>query len=329
MTAPAAPTAPAPTPPAPSATGSRLLPHSAPHAARTPHARPRRAPWRPHAATLALLLALVAVFGPALTPHHPDRPLDLLALRLAPPSPAHPLGTDAYARDLLSRLLHGARPSLALALAAALGATALGAAWGATAALARPAVGRLLLALADAALATPRALVLLCAAAGTGRLHGLWLAVALILVGWMAPARVVHARVTALRAGGFVPAAVALGAGPARVARVHLLPHLAGTLGALASLAFAEALAAEAALGTLGLGAPPPAATWGTMLHHGLPHLLDAPWTAAAPAAAIVTASLVAARLGARLAEHHPEAFHSERGAPAKAPRSRPARSAA
>lgn len=265
-------------------------------------------PPRPPAAVLAAAaalttLALAALLAPALAPHDPARQFDLVALQNRPPSLAHPLGTDSYARDVLSRALHAARASLGTAALGTAVATGMGALCGGAAVVLGPAADRALARLVDALLGVPRVLLLVAVAA-------LWvdiplpaLAAVLGLTTWPNTARLVRARLAALRDAEFVRAARALGASPARVAARHLAPHAAGTLAASAALLFAELLSLEAGLSFLGLGIRPPDASWGGMVQDGAAYAAVAPWPVMVPAACIVTAVLSVTVLGDYLAD--------------------------
>ncbi|WP_038042602.1 ABC transporter permease [Thermus tengchongensis] len=234
---------------------------------------------------LFLLLALASFLYPV-DPNAPD-----FLRRLAPPSPAHPLGTDPLGRDLLARLLHGARNallvgSIAVGVGFSLGVTLglvagyLGRYWDGTLSL-----------LMEALYALPGLLLALLFAAlmGPGVLSSM-LAVGLSMV----PAffRVARAGAMALKATPFVEAALALGATPGWVIRRHLFPNLLGPLLVQASLAFAAALLAEAALSYLGLGVQPPAPSLGRMLREAQSFLPLSPYPALVPGAALSLAVL-------------------------------------
>ncbi|WP_448566037.1 ABC transporter permease [Thermus sp.] len=246
---------------------------------------------------LFLLMALAS----ALYPVDPNAP-DFLA-RLKPPSPDHPLGTDPFGRDLLARILHGAKNALlvggiAVAVGVLLGvplgllAGYLGGGWDAALNLLMEtlyALPGLLLALLFAALMDP------------GALSGM-LAVGLSLV----PAfyRMARALTLSLKAAPFVEAALALGASPWRVLCRHLLPNLMGPLLVQASLAFAAALLAEAALSYLGLGIQPPDPSLGRMLKEAQSFLPLSPYPALVPGLALSLAVLGFNLLGDGLRDH-------------------------
>jgi peptide/nickel transport system permease protein len=248
-------------------------------------------------------IALAGLLAPALAPYDPARQFDLVALQNRPPSAAHLLGTDPYARDVLSRALHAARASLGVAALGAAVATMLGALWGGAAGTLGGRVDALLMRTVDAVLGVPRVLLLLAVVALWGAVPAPALAVILGLTAWPATARLVRARLAQVRGAEFVQAARALGASPARIALRHLPPHAAGTVAVSATLLFAELLALEAGLSFLGLGVRPPDASWGSMVQDGTPYVADAPWTALVPTACIVVSVLCASILGDHLAD--------------------------
>ncbi len=248
-------------------------------------------------AGLALVAAatLAALLAPWLTPFDPNAITDPVGRQLLPPGAGHWLGTDVYSRDVLARILHGARVSLAVGLAAALLAALLGGAVGFAAGLGPPALDTALMRSVDVLLALPRLFLLLAVFALWDGLP-LWAVVTLIAAtGWFETSRLVRAHVRELRSADFVVAAVALGAGPLRLAR-HLLPHVAATLIVSATLDVGGVILLEAGLSFLGLGLQPPTATWGNMILEGRSLLFTAPWVALAPGVAL-TMTVVAFNL--------------------------------
>lgn len=258
-----------------------------------------RLPWgaRLAAATLAAF-AVAAALAPSLAPYDPARQFDLVALQNAAPSAAHPLGTDPFSRDVLSRVLYAARVSLGVAALGAAVATALGVAVGGLAGALGGRAERALMRAVDAVLGVPRVLLLLAAVALWSHVSAPALALVLGLTAWPGTSRLVRARVAAVRRAEFVEAARALGASPARVLLRHLPPHVVGTVGVAATLLFGELLGLEAGLSFLGLGVRPPDASWGSMVQDGASYVADAPWTVAAPVACVVLCVLAASVLG-------------------------------
>jgi peptide/nickel transport system permease protein len=247
------------------------------------------------------LLAAAALAAPVAESwlgHDPFAP-DLFS-RSLPPSAAHPLGTDELGRDLLLRLLHGARVSLAVGLATALGAALLGTAIGLLAAWRGGAVDAVLMRLADFMLALPALPVLVVlAAADTGRIglpRGepgsdiIRIVAILTIFGWVGVARLARAAALSVLARDYVRAARALGASEARVLRRHVLPNILGPVAVATALAVAGAILAESALSFLGLGIAPPAASWGNMLANAQDLVFSAPMAAVWPGLAILLA---------------------------------------
>jgi peptide/nickel transport system permease protein len=253
------------------------------------------------AALLGLLLLALAILAPLVSPFEPDQ--QRLLARLKPPAgavganPLHWLGTDQLGRDLLSRCLHGLRLTLALALFGTLLGLALGAALGLAAGLLRGWADALIMGLVDIMMSLPFTLVALFVVA----LAGTDVAVLICVLGiayWAHFARLIRAQVLSLREMPFVEAARAAGAGPWRIATVHMIPNLISPVVVMASLNFSNLILLESALSFLGLGVQPPTATLGSMVGQGRDYMASAPWIVAVPALVIVLVSLVAMLLG-------------------------------
>lgn len=255
--------------------------------------RPVRALLRdPLAVTgLALVVALVlsAVFAPLLAPHDPTV-IDATA-RLAGSSADHPLGTDELGRDVLSRLLFGARWSLGIACLATVVVTVVGIAVGLVAGYYGGPVDNVLMRLVDVLLAFPRLLLYLAVVGTLGPgIRNVFLA--LIAISWAADARVVRGLVVSTRQRDYVTAAVALGASSRRVMLRHILPNVVSPVVVLASLQVGGMILALAALGFFGLGAQPPTPEWGTMINQSRLYLQSEPTLMAYPGLAISLAVL-------------------------------------
>lgn len=254
------------------------------------------------------VLLLVALFAPLLAPYDPVTQLDIVGLNHTPPSVAHPFGTDSYGRDVLSRVLHGARVSLLVGAIAALVAVTLGTLVGVIAGYRGGVVDAVLMRLVDVGLALPRLLVLIAVLALWEAPSATQLALLVGATGWLGMSRIVRAETRSLRERDYVGAARALGASPARVLVRHLGPGLAAPLLVSTVLFTGQAVVLEASLSYLGLGVRPPAASWGNVIQDGAPYIGTAWWVALFPGLAVVLAvatvngagEALRARLGGR-----------------------------
>ena len=240
----------------------------------------------------------VAVAAPLVAPYSPSSMPEIVALRNAPPSLAHPLGTDLYSRDVWSRLVYGARVSLGIGALAMLVAVTLGAAAGAVAGYARRWVDPVLMRLVDVGLSMPRIFVLLMAVALWERLPVSALVLVIGLTGWFGTSRLVRAEVLSLREREFVAAARALGARPARIIIRHVLPNVAAPLIVSAALGIGSVMLLEASLSFLGIGVPSPMPSWGNMIADGKDQLVTAPWTSLFPGLAIAVVVMALTAVG-------------------------------
>ena len=283
-----------------------VLPEAvAEHPAAQPMRRPRPAVSIALAlAALYLVLLLVAALVPALLA--PGDPLaeDSRAAFLAPGA-AHWLGTDENGRDVLTRLVHGVRPSLIMGLSATALSLALGAGLGLAAGLGGRVVDMVVGRFLDTLMAFPEMLLALVVITfwGQGTLN------AIVAVGIAAVprnARMVRAQTQLVRRSGYVEAARTLGLHPARLIWRHILPNALKPLLVLAPMSVGANIAAGAALSFLGFGAPPPAPEWGAMLSVGRNFLATSWWLVAAPACAITLTVLAITCVG-RAAIRHSE----------------------
>ena len=251
------------------------------------------------AAALLAVIVLSVVFSPWIAPY-PPAAQDLTA-RLAPPGPAHWLGTDHLGRDTLSRLLDGGRFSLVTAAVATVLTAVIGTGIGVLSARRRGWVDELLTRTNDVLLALPEMVValFLVAVLGPGPLS---LLLALTVTGWTPFARLARALAYDVSARGFVEAARVLGCSPSFVVLRHILPHLSGPLLGQAALRFGQFLITVGALSYLGLGVQPPQSDWGAMLAAAQPYAVRAPVTVLAPGLVVFTVALCVTLIGQRLA---------------------------
>jgi peptide/nickel transport system permease protein len=259
-------------------------------------------------ATVLTLVAFAAVAAPLVSSGQPSAQPAVVALRFVPPLARDPggrfhvLGTDRFGRDVWTRLVYGARISLAVGALAVLLSLALGVAVGGVAGFWPGPIQLLLLGLTDFALALPRVVLLLLVAA-------LWqpsaalVIVVLGLTGWMTVARLVYGEVRSLAARPFVASAVALGVPRLRVLVHHILPNALTPVIVAAALGLGNAIMLEAGLSFLGLGVQPPTPSWGNMIASGRDTLVNAPWVAGAPGCVLVLVVVACTLLGDAIQE--------------------------
>ena len=250
------------------------------------------------AIVVLLIVALSAVFAPLLAPYDPTAQLDIVRLPSQPPSLAHPMGTDPYSRDVLSRLLYGGRISLSVGLGAVLLAMSFGIAVGAAAGFIGGAVDAVLMRFVDAALSIPRLLVLIMVASLWGSLGLVPLTLLMAGTGWFAVSRLVRAETLALREREFIVAARALGASPTRILVRHVLPNVAAPALVAATLGIANVILLEAGLSYLGIGVRPPTASWGAIIQDGAERVSDLWWLTLFPGLAILVTVFACNALG-------------------------------
>jgi ABC-type dipeptide/oligopeptide/nickel transport system permease subunit len=252
-------------------------------------------------AGLVLLVVLAAILAPWIAPHNPLSG-NLKDAYLTPPGSRFLLGTDSQGRDVLSRVLYGARISLAVGIVSQLVSVTLGVTLGLLSGFYGRWVDALVMRLADVTLAFPTLLLLIAVAAA---IQPSLLVVFLIIgaVGWAGMARLVRGQVLLLKNAEYVTAARALGAPDRSILWRHLLPNVRAQVIVAATLGMAGAIMAEAALSFIGLGAQPPTPSWGAMVAEGRDLLRVAPWVSFAPGLAIGVAVMGFNLLGDALRE--------------------------
>jgi peptide/nickel transport system permease protein len=252
-----------------------------------------RAP-RIAAITIAILI-VAALLAPILAPFAVEA-LDL-AHRRAAPSGVHWFGTDELGRDLFTRVLFGARVSLAIGLVSAAVSVAIGVLVGATAGYAGGSADDVLMRGTDAMLCIPR-LPLLMIAAAFARPSVPTLIALVGVVGWMETARVVRSAVQSLAVRDFVSASRALGATPFRLVWKHVLPGALPVIAVATTLAVGRGILLESALSFFGVGVQPPTASWGNMLYQAQTTMTSEPWLAVFPGAMIFLTVLACNAVG-------------------------------
>jgi peptide/nickel transport system permease protein len=248
---------------------------------------------QPLAAAGLVLVAVfffMAAFAPWIAPYDPAA-IHLMQ-RLQAPTAAHWLGTDELGRDILSRIIFGARLSMTVAVCVVSLSLFAGLITGMIAGYYSGWTDRILnILVMNAFLSLPGILLAIAIVAFLG--PGMWnLVFALAIGGWVGYARLVRAQVLAVRDREFVEAARALGASDARIMVRHILPNIVQPVVVQAAIGTAGAILAEATLSFLGLGVPPPTASWGSMLNDARSHLFDSPHLVVFPALAVMGAVL-------------------------------------
>jgi peptide/nickel transport system permease protein len=247
-------------------------------------------------ALLLLIVVVTAVIGPSLLPDPLAQP-DILSGSL-PPGLGHPFGTDQLNRDILARVVTGARISLSVALLAVALSVTLGAAVGLIAGYWGGAIDAVLMRMVDGALAVPRLFILLLVLATWERVPVGALILFIGITGWFATSRLIRGEVLRLREEAYIRAAVALGAKRRRIIFRHLLPNALGPLLVAATLGVGDVILLEAGLSFLGLGIQPPTPSWGGMILDSKEVLVSAPWVGLFPGLAIVITVLSANLIG-------------------------------
>jgi len=262
----------------------------------------RRQPLAVIGMALLVLFVGIALLAPLLAPYNPAA-IDLNH-RLAAPEHAHWFGTDELGRDIFSRTLYGARLSLLVASSVVACSLLLGLILGGLAGYYGGVLDTALnVFVMNAFLALPGILLAIAFVAflGPGLIN---LILALSIGGWVGYARLVRAQVLAVREREFVEAARSLGASDLRIFTRHILPNILQPIIVQSAIGMAGAVLAEATLSFLGLGVPPPAASWGAMLNDGRSHLFDAPHLVVFPAIAVMLCVLSFNFLGDALRDY-------------------------
>jgi peptide/nickel transport system permease protein len=250
----------------------------------------RRNPLAAFGTVLVVIFLFFALLAPWIAPDDPAR-IDL-PTRLSPPSRAHLLGTDELGRDILSRVIWGSRISMLVGGSVVLGSLFLGLIVGSVAGYYGGRIDRFVnIVVMNAFLSFPGILLAIAFVAFRG--PGIFnLVLALSLGGWVGYARLVRGQVLAAREREYVEAARALGASDVRIITRHILPNIIQPVVVQAAIGMAAAILAEGTMSFLGLGVPPPTASWGSMLNDGRAHLFDAPHLVLFPALAVMLAVL-------------------------------------
>jgi peptide/nickel transport system permease protein len=240
---------------------------------------------------IVVALVLVGLFADVLAPASPTAGGDLRTERLLPPGPGHWLGTDDQARDILSRLIYGARITLGVVALVAVIAMPVGLLVGTVAGYLGGAVDSVLMRLTDIFLAFPRLILALAfvAALGPGIENAI---IAIAITIWPPYARIARAETLTIRKSDFIAAVRLQGASTARIILRHVMPLCVSSLIVRVTLDMAGIILIAAGLGFLGLGAQPPSPEWGAMVATGRNYLIDQWWVAAVPGLAIFVVSL-------------------------------------
>jgi peptide/nickel transport system permease protein len=235
------------------------------------------------ALVILLVVVLAGLLAPLVAPYDPAAQPDIVKFKSLPPSFAHPFGTDPYSRDVLSRVIYGARLSLTIGLLATLVSLTLGVAYGAVSGYAGGLVDGIMMRVLDAFLAIPRLLLLLGILVAWPQFSIGAFILFLGVTGWFGLSRIVRGQVLALKHAEFVTAAQALGASRRRILVRHLLPNLMSPIVVAATLGVAHVIVLEAGLSYLGIGVPEPLASWGSIIRDGSDQIATLWWMSLFP----------------------------------------------
>jgi peptide/nickel transport system permease protein len=245
-----------------------------------------------------VLMYVFALLAPIVAPYSQSEQIDIVGMKNHPPTLAHPFGTDRFSRDVLSRILYGARVSLSVATLAVLVSAIIGTLYGLVAAGVGGAVDTVMMRLLDAMLSIPRVLLLIAILALWSPVP-LWMLIILLgLTGWFDVSRLVRAEALTIREREFVVAARSLGARRSRIMLQHLLPNVLGPVIVATTLGIGNVIVLEAGLSFIGIGAREPAASLGTMFQEGTEAFVGTWWAALFPGVVIVVTVLCVNILG-------------------------------
>jgi peptide/nickel transport system permease protein len=244
------------------------------------------------------LLVVAAIVGPFFSSYSCVEQLDIVNLKNAPPSWSHPFGTDQYSRDVLTRVLCGARISLAVATLAVLLSMTLGTAYGLVAGYIGGRTDNAMMRILDGCLSIPRVLLLIAVLTLWHPVPITGLIVLLGATGWFGVSRLVRAETMSAKQLDYVAAARAIGASDIRILWRHLLPNVASPVVVAATLAVGNVIALEAGLSYLGVGAKTPTTSWGSIFFEGVEFFAGNWWVVLFPGIAIVATVLAFNVLG-------------------------------
>jgi peptide/nickel transport system permease protein/oligopeptide transport system permease protein len=250
-----------------------------------------------------VLMVIVALTADLWAPQLLGSPTDIDSSQMAqlaklPPSPAHPFGTDALGRDVLCRVIYGARISLAVGLLATAISTVIGLIMGALAAYYGGIWDTIIMRLADIFLAFPYTLfvIVMLAVLGTGGIQNVFIAIGVL--GWPSIARVFRSAILSVKENDYVDAARSMGASDFRIIARHIFPNSVASIVVYATMNIGGAILTESALSYLGMGVTPPTPSWGIMIQDGQQYLQTQPWLMLMPGLAILTTVLAFTLLG-------------------------------
>ena len=245
-------------------------------------ARMRRNRMAVFGAIALVVIAAASLLGPLVLAYGYEE--QNLLLGAAPPSAAHPLGTDKLGRDQLARILYGGRVSLLVGIAATAVSLTIGVLWGSVAAYLGGKVDAVMMRIVDILYALPFTIFVILLMTVFGR-NFVLLFVAIGAVEWLTMARIVRGQVLALKRQEFIEAAIALGLRKQRIILRHLIPNVLGPVAVYTTLTIPAVMLLEAFLSFLGLGVQPPMASWGLLIKEGAEMMEEAPWLLLYPAA--------------------------------------------